>query len=172
MFYGSGIYFGSRLLGRSTAFWPLCILALIVLFSIFDQGRGLHRIFLGSWHGIPNILMIATALALLLYLERHMQRVTQAEQHDELAESEAQFVSANRPGGWKQYYGMEDDTPKDADISEEIRRHGWQPSFGPNCDLLASTARRHREEQAQLLQRKSISALLHEDWKQPQKDEI
>jgi hypothetical protein len=159
MFYG---FYGSRIFGRSTGFWPVSLLALIAMLSFYDEGRGLRSIFYSTWHGIPVIVLISLALGGVAWLSRHLESQTRRDKAQELAASEAQFVSANRPGGWKQYYGLEETQPEPLVVPDAIRRNGWQPSYGPHGDLLARTAEQHRQEQQRLQRHRAHHALLDE----------
>ncbi|MEZ5337255.1 MAG: hypothetical protein R3F46_03240 [bacterium] len=146
-----GFYYGSRLFGRSPAFWPFVLMGFVMLFSSYDQGRGLRSIFLGTWHGIPVIMIVMILGALAFWLEHRLEQSGRSELSAEIERNEAAFVAGNRPGAWKQYYGIEDAGADTARIvPDAVARTGWKPSFGEAGDRLADVAERHRTEQQRL----------------------
>ncbi|MCB1217769.1 hypothetical protein KDL44_10265 [bacterium] len=146
-----GFYYGTRLFGRSPAFWPFVLLGFVMLFSSYDQGQGLRSIFLGTWYGIPVILIILTMAGLVFWLGHKLELSGRSELSEEIERNEAAFVAGNRPGGWKEYYGIEDAGADDAQIvPDSVARTGWKPSFGEAGDRLAEVAERHRSEQRRL----------------------
>lgn len=164
MLIGSMFFlFGLRLFGQSSAFWPLTIFALVLLFSIFDGGNGIRNVFLGTWHGIPVILLILAGGGLAFWLEQRMTRSTYDELASEIEENEAAFTAANRPGGWKQYYGIGKAADAEAPqvIPDSIRRHGWRPRFSDAADRLADVAQAHRDEQQRLLRESENLRWMH-----------
>ncbi|MCB1221116.1 MAG: hypothetical protein H7A35_07220 [Planctomycetales bacterium] len=148
---GLGFFYGSRILGRSPAFWPLVLITLVLTFSTYDSGKGLRSIFLGTWHGIPVILLILLAMGLTFWLDHYLEKSTREELGQEIEKNEAAFTAAHRPGGWKQYYGIEEQQqPEVLLVPDRLRRQGWRASYGEAGDRLADMAQRYREEQEKL----------------------
>ncbi|MCB1186163.1 hypothetical protein KDL29_03260 [bacterium] len=150
--YGLGFIYGSRIFGRSTAFWPMVLVSLVLMFSTYDSGKGLRSIFTGDWHGIPVILIILVVMGLAFWLDHYLEKSTREELGREIEKNEAEFTAANRPGGWKQYYGIAEDEPEAEVLAvpDRLRRRGWRPSFGEAGDRLADAAQKYRDEQENL----------------------
>ncbi len=130
---------------------PISVIAMYVVYCAYDSQAPLHFMLNCLWLGIPVFLFVLAALALISRLGIWLESSSRRELGEEIEKNEAVFTAANRPGGWKQYYGVEPEAadPAPPVIPDHIRRHGWQASYSEAGDRLAEVAQQHRAQQQQ-----------------------